>query len=104
MDLFASTQKFARVIEKECGATSLSIAVQDGPEARQTVEHVHVHLLPRKKGDFESNDDVYKALDVHDKQRSESYEVENKFFRSEEDMSKEAAGLACFFWTHLIKC
>ena len=97
MDLFASSQKIARVIEKEYGVTSLSIAIQDGPEAGQTVEHVHVHLLPRKKGDFESNDDVYRALDVHDKQQSESNEVENKFFRSEEDMSKEAASLACFF-------
>ena len=61
------------------------------------MEHVHVLLLPRKKGDFESNDNVYRALDVHDKQQSESNEVENKFFRSEEDMSKEAASLACFF-------
>ena len=66
--------------------------------------HVHVHLLPRKKADFESNDDVYKALDVNDKQRSESYEVENKFFRNEEDMYKEVAGLACFSPTFLIKC
>ena len=97
MDLFASTQKIARVIEKEYGVTSHSIAIQDGPEAGQTVEHVHVLLLPRKKGDFESNDNVYRALDVHDKQQSESNEVENKFFRSEEDMSKEAASLACFF-------
>ena len=45
MDLFASTQKIARIIEKEYGVTSLSIAIQDGPEAGQTVEHVHVHLL-----------------------------------------------------------
>ena len=37
MDLFASTQKIARVIEKEYGVTSLSIAIQDGPEAGQTV-------------------------------------------------------------------
>ena len=65
MDLFASTQKFARVIEKECGETSLSIAIQDGPETGQAVEHVHVHLLPRNKRDFESYDDVYKVLDEH---------------------------------------
>lgn len=58
------------------------------------MEHVHVHLLPRKRGDFESNDDVYKALDEHDKQQIESNGTE---FRSEEDMSKEAASLACFF-------
>lgn len=98
MDLFVSTQKIARVIEKEYGATSLSIAIQDGPEAGQTVEHVHVHLLPRKKGDFESNDDVYKALDEHDKQQIESKGVE---FRNEDDMSKEAASLACLFSTGL---
>ena len=98
MDLFVSTQKIARVIEKEYGATSLSIAIQDGPEAGQTVEHVHVHLLPRKKGDFESNDDVYKALHEHDKQQIESKGVE---FRTEDDMSKEATNLACLFSTGL---
>lgn len=95
-DLFTSTQKIARIIEKEYGATSLSIAIQDGPEAGQTVEHVHVHVLPRKKGDFEHNDDVYKALDEHDKQQLDQ-ESSNRHsgIRSEEDMSKEAARLAC---------
>lgn len=94
-DLFTSTQKIARIIEKEYGATSLSIAIQDGPEAGQTVEHVHVHVLPRKKGDFEHNDDVYKALDEHDKQQIEQESSNrHKGFRSEEDMSKEAARLA----------
>ena len=35
---------------------------QDGAQAGQTVPHVHVHILPRKSGDFENNDEVYDAV------------------------------------------
>ena len=31
--------------------------------AGQSVPHVHVHVLPRRPGDFKSNDDVYDAID-----------------------------------------
>lgn len=37
--------------------------LQDGPAAGQTVPHVHIHVLPRKFGDFEPNDKVYDAVD-----------------------------------------
>lgn len=39
-----------------------NIAIQDGAAAGQSVPHVHVHILPRKGGDFEVNDDVYQEL------------------------------------------
>lgn len=58
-DLFSTTQRVANLVEKHFQASSLTIAVQDGPEAGQTVKHVHVHVLPRKTGDFERNDNVY---------------------------------------------
>ncbi|XP_048111779.1 bis(5'-adenosyl)-triphosphatase isoform X3 [Alosa alosa] len=58
-DLFSMTQRVASVVEKHFCGTSLTIAMQDGPEAGQTVKHVHVHVLPRKTGDFERNDSVY---------------------------------------------
>ncbi|KXZ48989.1 hypothetical protein GPECTOR_24g279 [Gonium pectorale] len=29
----------------------------------QTVPHVHVHVLPRRAGDFPKNDEVYDAID-----------------------------------------
>ncbi|KAA0707972.1 Bis(5'-adenosyl)-triphosphatase [Triplophysa tibetana] len=62
-DLFMTTQRVADVIEKHFQATSLTIALQDGPEAGQTVKHVHVHVLPRKTGDFERNDSIYDESD-----------------------------------------
>ena len=43
-------------------STALTLAVQDGSDAGQTVEHVHVHLLPRRPGDFQNNDDVYEKV------------------------------------------
>ncbi|KAI7795387.1 hypothetical protein IRJ41_018517, partial [Triplophysa rosa] len=67
-DLFMTTQRVGDVIEKHFQATSLTIALQDGPEAGQTVKHVHVHVLPRKTGDFERNDSIYdEGITRHDK-------------------------------------
>ncbi|KAK3536401.1 hypothetical protein QTP86_008887 [Hemibagrus guttatus] len=61
-DLFSTTQKVANVVEKHFSASSLTIAIQDGPEAGQTVKHVHIHVLPRKPGDFERNDSIYNEI------------------------------------------
>ena len=88
-DLFTSTQTISRVLEKVYGCSSLTVAIQDGPDAGQTVKHVHIHILPRKPGDFEKNDDVYEKLEKHDKKESG--------FRGLEEMSEEAARLAKFF-------
>ena len=38
------------------------LTIQDGPQAGQTVPHVHIHILPRKRGDFEKNDEIYDAV------------------------------------------
>lgn len=73
-DLFISSQKVSVVLEREVNslwfsltlsqfrATSLTFAIQDGKDAGQTVEHVHLHIMPRKKGDFAHNDEVYAAV------------------------------------------
>lgn len=58
-DLFQCAHRIAPVIEKVYKSTALTLAVQDGKDAGQTVEHVHVHLIPRKPGDFDKNDDIY---------------------------------------------
>jgi diadenosine tetraphosphate (Ap4A) HIT family hydrolase len=58
-NLWVSVQLVCTRLEKFHGATSASIALQDGPHAGQTVPHVHVHILPRHKNDLEDNDEVY---------------------------------------------
>jgi bis(5'-adenosyl)-triphosphatase len=40
-------QRVGAAIEPHFGAQSLTLAIQDGPSAGQTVPHVHVHILPR---------------------------------------------------------
>ncbi|KAK7712937.1 Dinucleoside triphosphate hydrolase [Diaporthe eres] len=64
-DLFATVQRVERMLARHYfpsekaqttpSATaapggSFNIAVQDGPEAGQTVAHVHVHVIPRVRG------------------------------------------------------
>ncbi|XP_062842739.1 bis(5'-adenosyl)-triphosphatase isoform X1 [Trichomycterus rosablanca] len=92
-DLFSTTQRVANAVEKHFNASSLTIAIQDGPEAGQTVKHVHVHVLPRRVGDFERNDSIYDELQKHDK---EGEDVPSKW-RSEEEMAKEATELRGLF-------
>ncbi|XP_073086889.1 bis(5'-adenosyl)-triphosphatase isoform X2 [Manis javanica] len=58
-DLFQATQRVGTVVEKHFQGTSLTLSMQDGPEAGQTVKHVHIHVLPRKAGDFQRNDSIY---------------------------------------------
>lgn len=89
-DLFSCVQKVQMVIEKKYDASSSTVGIQDGPDAGQSVPHVHVHILPRRPGDFERNDDIYRELQNHDKSPSTKW-------RTEEDMAKEAAELRKYF-------
>ncbi|GLC36057.1 hypothetical protein PLESTB_000533100 [Pleodorina starrii] len=62
-DLWLLAQRIGRVVEPHYGAQSLTLAIQDGACAGQTVPHVHIHVLPRKAGDFPRNDQVYDEID-----------------------------------------
>ena len=55
-DLWILAQRVGRMLSKHFNAPALSFAIQDGAEAGQTVAHVHLHIIPRKKGDFKKND------------------------------------------------
>uniref|UniRef100_UPI003AACAD9B bis(5'-adenosyl)-triphosphatase-like n=1 Tax=Centroberyx gerrardi TaxID=166262 RepID=UPI003AACAD9B len=41
-DLFSTTQRVGTLVEKHFNATSLTFAIQDGPEAGQTVKILYV--------------------------------------------------------------
>jgi bis(5'-adenosyl)-triphosphatase len=62
-DLFTLAARVAAVLEPHYCAGATTLAVQDGALAGQTVPHVHVHILPRRAGDFARNDDIYGELE-----------------------------------------
>jgi diadenosine tetraphosphate (Ap4A) HIT family hydrolase len=49
--LWALSTELLATIEQSCD--SVSIGINDGPQAGQTVGHVHLHLIPRHIGDVE---------------------------------------------------
>ncbi|ORZ05231.1 HIT-like domain-containing protein [Absidia repens] len=99
-DMILSTQKISSVIEKHYKASSLTFTIQDGPEAGQTVPHVHMHIIPRRKDDYENNDDIYEDLDEN-KQRQHNIPMgadnEDRKPRSAADMAEEADRLRLLF-------
>lgn len=93
-DLFQSVHKVGPILEKHYKATSLNIAMQDGIDAGQSVPHVHFHILPRKSGDYENNDDIYEDLE---KQELNNVFKENREPRTTETMAVEANLLRTLF-------
>ncbi|CAG2256040.1 NIT1 [Mytilus edulis] len=90
-DVFNTVQTVSNVIKKHFNGTSLTVAVQDGKDAGQTVKHFHVHILPRREQDIPNNDDIYHELEKHDKVMLQSD------MRSEEEMEKESRELRKYF-------
>ena len=62
-DYFATLQVVHQFISDEFHADSVNVAIQDGPEAGQTVPHLHTHIIPRPKVN-NIGDKVYDKLDA----------------------------------------
>lgn len=103
------------MVERVYEASSLNIAVQDGPEAGQSVPHVHAHIIPRKRLDLEARgggDAIYGMLEGEEgdvgahfrevgelgergnRPRFPTVEESGRKARSEEEMVEEARMLA----------
>lgn len=87
-ELFLSAKKVAKVLEDFYGAKSTTITIQDGEHAGQTVKHVHCHVMPRKPGDFEHNDEIYIRLNEHDKNPQEKRRALNEMIEEAEMYKK----------------
>ncbi|XP_067645595.1 nitrilase and fragile histidine triad fusion protein NitFhit [Eurosta solidaginis] len=62
-DLFSTVCKIQGMLERFYKTTSATVTVQDGPDAGQTVPHVHFHIMPRRPHDFKENDHIYTRMD-----------------------------------------
>ncbi|OAV91853.1 hypothetical protein PTTG_02669 [Puccinia triticina 1-1 BBBD Race 1] len=108
-DLFGSVQRVGSVMESVHKASSLTVAIQDGPFAGQSVPHLHVHVIPRRPNDFVPNDKIYDHLnrfdgstasnDQSDKQQVSQLKIDNeeRVARTQEDMEEEAKSLSQHF-------
>ena len=65
-ELMIVVKKTTKLVKQVYKANSVTVAIQDGPPAGQTVPHVHVHVLPRKLNDLECGDMIYSMLDNFD--------------------------------------
>lgn len=83
-DLWVLAQRVGKKLEPHYKAEALTFTIQDGKVAGQTVEHVHIHILPRTKGDFLDNE-IYKEIE------------KPREIRSFEEMKKEALELSLLF-------
>ncbi|WVQ79160.1 hypothetical protein IAT38_001256 [Cryptococcus sp. DSM 104549] len=117
-DLFLAVQHVGRVLEGVYKAQALTVSLQDGAVAGQSVPHVHIHIMPRHPTDYGGeNDKIYPALEKAEGElhgdlaaneregwgsgRAQWKEVkdEDRKARSLEEMEKEARWLAGFFET-----
>ncbi|CDP04016.1 unnamed protein product [Coffea canephora] len=90
-DLWLTAQKVGSQLESYHKASSLTFAIQDGTQAGQTVPHVHIHIVPRKGGDFEKNDEIYDAIDMKEKELQQKLDLDKeRKDRSMEEMAEEA--------------
>ncbi|KAJ4706397.1 Bis(5-adenosyl)-triphosphatase [Melia azedarach] len=98
IDLWLTAQKVGRQLESYHKASSLTFNIQDGPQAGQTVPHVHIHILPRKTGDFENNDDIYDLLNAKEKELKHKLDLEKeRKDRNPEERAQEAEVYRSFF-------
>jgi histidine triad (HIT) family protein len=51
MAMFEITWKIAGAVETGSQVEASTIAIHNGSEAGQEIPHVHVHIVPRKRGD-----------------------------------------------------
>ena len=50
-ELFSGVQETQQKLSQYFGTTDFTVIVHDGPLAGQEIPHVHVHIIPRLKGD-----------------------------------------------------
>lgn len=105
-DLFITVTRVQRTLTRLYKAEAFNVAVQDGEAAGQSVKHVHVHVIPRVKGDPGEGDKVHEWLEGEEGRVGEHQRIgeagerrgqwakdEDRVARGKEEMEKEAQWL-----------
>ena len=54
ISLFDFIKKVKSIIQSEHNPDAFNIGINDGAEAGRTIDHLHIHIIPRYKGDVEN--------------------------------------------------
>lgn len=65
-EISLAVQFLTKFLQKKYDTDSATVSIQEGSGAGQTINHLHVHIIPRKPGDFKNNDDIYPLLEAFD--------------------------------------
>jgi diadenosine tetraphosphate (Ap4A) HIT family hydrolase len=58
-----------KILKRAYNSDGFDLALQDSKEAGQSVFHVHLHLLPRKKGDIDGDPSSWFSLILENNNR-----------------------------------
>ena len=69
-DLMSLSRDVGSLLELSFGCNSTTFAIQDGMHSGQSVPHVHVHIIPRREGDFSNDGEVYREIEKQERKVS----------------------------------
>ena len=78
IDLANTTKRVSDVMKKILNKKYLSLTIQDGPIAGQTVPHVHAHIFVKNN----TSDEVYCSKDVPEDERVKNSSLYRSYFTS----------------------
>ncbi|MBN2487133.1 MAG: HIT family protein [Bacteroidales bacterium] len=61
-EMVVFSRKIVQVLMKAFSCQSFDWTIQDGTEAGQTIEHLHLHIIPRHSNDLAAPGDWYPAM------------------------------------------
>ena len=54
-ELFSFLEKQKKsIVNEDPSVSAFNIGINDGPDAGRSVDHLHIHLIPRRKGDMDN--------------------------------------------------
>lgn len=99
-DFFMVVQKVQVAVENVFNAKSSTLAIQDGIDAGQSIEHLHCHIVPRKADDFGGDmGRLYAELQNRDKEKESKVPLKTR-----EEMSETANKLRSILQSNDQKC
>jgi bis(5'-adenosyl)-triphosphatase len=67
-DFFDTARKALRILMKAFNTDAFDWSVQEKPEAGQSIEHLHLHIVPRLKGDLPRPGEWYPLIQQNDEE------------------------------------